>query len=394
MVLSLEQSLQLYQPVEPDAIYLAFQNSNPAFWAAINFIQALDPRWNSRPYALESTLTAANAPVYGPFKLTDAGAPPLVVASLPVIPWATNLVPLRAIFQITRATTPYVEQPQDKLIKNGDYQQKNVLALLEQIARSLIVCIIRRTSAPAADLVGSFQALLAGYTNTTPALAQGYSAAVLTEQTVVVGGRLMQRDLTAGTLTISDITPILTAIDKVKPAPDYIIVPRRFFNAYARNMQNGGEMMPWIDADMLSGFPASPQITGQQPRIPLLQGIPMIVVPDFLYTAAGHTVVGAPGAASYDLYMIRSARSLEDGVGVAYLGPENLATGVQAMTSGQNGVANLSEIPMGVGMSVYLGGKIASAAGLVNAMARDISANWQLTAGTKDAVCIISTVTD
>lgn len=379
MILSTEQAGLFYVPTLANDLHLSLINDSPLFFRYIPFLQIGTMDWR-RTYRLEADVTD-NTQYTSPLR---PEAIPIDVAAMPVHGYGLRPRSRQGQWRLTKIVTPFTEDADEDLAGSMINQHaNNIFTHLENMGRSLVVDIIEQTGIPAPDRMGGIVSNLASWDNTIPALTQGYGADVLAQQTIVHNATIWGWDATAGGVTADDITVLNRAIGLVRPRPTAIIVPERFVWAMVNSYMRRGANVPEILIDV-QRFGAI-----QPTREPMynFKGIPFIVVPDALYTAAGHDVTSTPG--DYDIYVIRGADpgNLFSGASVLFKG-QIMADRPEAVTIGS------PTMNMGTGVILEKHGKLYDETGIRDAYVRELSARYQFCLGTPQSAAIIQGVQD
>lgn len=385
MILTTDQSRLLYTPVKGNDIFHAVTRKH-RFFQFCPFIQ------QPTEIIKRNYMTEANLPLGGTTyqALTPTG-PVLAFAGLPRIPFDVNVTNAEAQWAITMPGRAWVDPfNNDLFTQHGNRAMENMFANAVLLSRDILIDIIRRSAVVPANQVGGIAANLASFNNTLPALTQGYSAGVLAEQSVVAGGPVFQLP-----------TPRTTLLDDLlaKIHPDtsgtFLIVPQRFLREYKQSWINRGDTVPntildaadFVIADQLRG-------TGDGITINSYSGVPLLVLSDADFAAAGHTVAGAPGAADYDIYAVKFAVASNqfDGCALAFMGDPN-----PDLNPTSPGITD--EFVMGAGMSVVSTGLPVDPTGvaageIVLAKPRALIGRYQFVVGQPQAAAILTGVTD
>jgi len=370
-----------YQEMVASDIYLAFINKCRSFFGAINIFQIDVPSWE-REYLTEADLPAQ--PVANVLYPDDTGGSP-PVTSLLEVGYNAQAVPSKAYWQLTEIDSSYVDHKNEKLASQmADPRITNLKLNLEQFGRKLIIQIVNRSSAPAADEIGGIAANLAGFNNTTPAKDQGYNATILGQQTVPINGEVWALDQTAAGYAMGSIWVLDEMIQRLGGECNAFLVPARFVKAQRINMNKRGitnvdyelALYKLSDADYLNM------------RVSHYNGVPLIAIPDEIYSMAGHNMVGPIGGADYDIYAIRNSKNDPfDGCSLVVNGEIN-------PDDEETVTVKSDTMNLGIGITLIKGGLIANKTGVVMAKARALSCVAQFCVGDPQAAAIGTGVTD
>jgi hypothetical protein len=374
MILTRPQSELLYQPVQANGCHLALVNNNMLL-KLMPWIQWELPKIR-RNFGSESDL-----PVQIPQDQPLFQEAPIAYGGIPVTAWSNTFYRQQAEWQIVKESIAYLQEPDEGLAAQYENPAAtNFLTHIEQMARRLVVNILEITGLPGPNVVGGIAANLLGFINVPSLQAQGYNAAVLAQQTVVLGGPLWP----IGALT----TLLDEAIARIYPDNSncIIIMPQACLSAYKQAYLDRGTFAPMEWLDGTTGMPIADPQRGSGVSTLTYSGIPICVIPNALYNAAGHATTNGPGLNNYDIYILKLATNLFDGCHIGFLGDPNPEATPNTM-AGDN-------LPMGTGISITRNGKPQGLTGIVDAYSRQIDARWQFVVGQPQAAAILTGVTD
>lgn len=379
MILSVEQAGLFYVPRLANDLHLSLINDSPLFFNYIPFVQTPNNEWR-RTYRLESD-TTDNTQYTSPLR---PEASPIDIPTMPEHTYGMRPRANQAQWKLTKLVYPFTEDADEDLAGSMINQHlDNVYTNLEWIGRNVLVDIIRRSTVVPADRLGGIAANLNGWDNTTPSYTQGYSAAVLAQQTITHSDTIWGWDATSTGVTADDITVLDRGLALCKGQATAIIVPERFIWAMIRSYMRRGHSTPSILADIQRFGNTQPT----QQMYYTYKGVPFVPVPDSLYTDAGHDVTSTPP--DYDIYIIKSATAGNpfSGAAVNFKGQIN----VDNPDSVRVGASTMS---LGTGITLEKHGKIITTTGIRDAYVREMSARYQFSLGTPQSAAIITGVQD
>ena len=380
MILSAEQAALFYQPKVANDLHLSLINSSPTFFSNVPFVQVDVPEWN-RNYRLEDDMTD-NTQYADPLP-TEPAIPPIAVASEPVFTFGQRPRTRNAQWKLTEIVTPFTQHKNEKAYsKMINPQADNVFQHMEFAGRNFIVDVIRRSATPPANRLGGIMANLASFDNTTPALTQGYGADVLAQQSLALTGTIWGWDATSTGVTADDITVLNQLLAKVEN-PTGIIVPERYIWAMINSYYRRGFNLPKVIQDVQKFGNISPV----KETFYSYKNVPYIVVPNTLYTLAGHDVTSAVG--DYDIFAISAANTgdMFGGLGIAFMGKIE-ADDKSEIPAGSN------TMNVGTGLILEKLGRLASTAGVTQILGRVLSGLFQCYLGTPMSAAVLTGVQD
>jgi len=381
MILSWEQAQLAYTPLLADNYHWDIVDASFLFYQSVPFVQVPVPLIK-RNYRTKADLPAE--PIAQKLLESDGGAPPIDITASVAVPWATTVRANQAQWQLTNLDRPYAEDKNQGLYNQiEDPSIANLKANLYNFGLLIIKKFLSGLLAPAADDIAGVLANLNGYSNTVPAIAQGYNATIFGEQVEVLNSTIWGWSFAGGAIIVDDVGPLNRAFRKISGQPTAMIVPEAFMDAMEQNYNQRGAFMPESLFTMQTRFPSDPT----QMRLATYKGVPIVVIENDVYTAAGHTVT-TPGANNYPIFVIKaSTRSPFDGVCIATSG-QMLADNPEMVPAGAESVN------LGTGLTFERIGRIADKTGVYRFKGRSLSMNAQIVVGEPRSCAVITGVQD
>lgn len=342
MLLSYNEAKKTFVTQPANEVYLQVKNGNPLFWEAMA-VTPLDTYEYRSEYVLDDDDYGDNNTLTDT-PLTNVNQPNTFPTDKLKLTYNRGHVEQVAKWNLTQYFRSIVSDDNETLLKGVDYFRRKIALHIELIARELIGDVIRRSAIPATPTrVGSIAANLNGWVNGYGETL-GFNPTILTNQSLAApAGLIFDYDATAGGITIGN-EAIFRRAARLVPGCNLIVMPFRCYEsmilAYQRGLKLVNEASFMIDnAEMLpTNLPMQ--------RVPSWNGIPILVVEDITYAAAGHNVAGAHGAADYDVYFLRVSANQELGCGLRFF-----QNGITPANLGQN-----QKRPLDMGLSLeYLG---------------------------------------
>lgn len=378
LLLAREQGELIYDPERSmDQYHLALAGYDGGLLRSLPIVMQMRPQ-RERSYALDADLPASMDPIRGEL------APPLPAAAIPVNPYADHAERQLARWQLKTKVRPWTEGMDDTPYHQyEDPFFTNLKGYIRRFGEQIITEIIERTATPVASAIGGIAANLAGWTNTTPALNEGYNAAVATLQTLA-GGQVWG---VGGDPVLLDQLIWRTRSGGMR----LIIVPERFVAAMKRAFYANNNQVPWTFFTPESAFSPIPiEAGGIQARAIAWQGAMIVPLSDDIFTAAGHTVTGANP--DYDIYCISLPTNADDG---CYIGiHDEVARDEEGMPLSDDAVAEGDSIGVTDGMTLHNKGYINTDAGSARAKVYELSMRLNFQVAHPQAAAILTNVTD